>query len=478
MTVADPPASPRATPARALRSDRGASTIEVIAVLTIAALLLTATLVAVRAMDTEGRATSAACRIMSALGIGGPCESTDAPRDPADYLPPEQCVLLADGGSASVRAGVVLIGGADGDWLVEQLGDDTYRLTRGVGLEGGATVGIGFDISVTGDGHRYGVGASAGASAVASFNGGEVYVVGSREEAEALLAAKNVGNVKDATVGPSGPTRWVVDQLHGAFDDTSMEDRVPDETYVAAGGSGEASGVLNAFLGGASAQATVEQALGARFHENGARTVYFRSAASLSGDLQGVAPGDRPGTSSGYGELSGRLEGEYMLEVDYDKDGNATAVTVRATYVKDGTMEGEESRADFEDPDVLNEAALRLPLRTDADREVAMRALYAAGIPYVPGVSDGLDVGQYALSRLTPWDSVQDFGDAAAASGQVWRQTSTRDSSEYGVNFDAAYLAKLQVTANLTTTQRKLQEYEYWNGQAFVARPECGAGFR
>ncbi|MCC2320410.1 hypothetical protein [Cellulomonas xiejunii] len=369
-----------------------------IGVLAIAALLISAVVVSVRAFDAQGHVAAAVCRIAEAFGGDGGCDAPSPDvRGPEDYLPPEQCVVTADGGSVGVRAGVVLFGGANGDWLIEELGDGTYRMTRGAGLEGGASVGIGFDVSVTGDGHRYGAGLGAGASASAHLTGGEVHHVATLEDAEALLAAKNVATAKDVVVGPAGPSRWVVDQLHDAFGDTSQERVVPDETYYAAGAGGEASGVLNAFLGGASAQASIDQTLGTRIRKDGSWTVYFKSAAGISGDLQGLSPGDAPGQTGQYAELSGRLEGEYVLEVEYDKAGVPTSMTVRSSYVADGTAEaGHASRAQFEDPDVVNEVAMNLPIRTDADREVAMRTLYSAGIPYAPGLSDGFDVAEYA----------------------------------------------------------------------------------
>lgn len=453
--------------------DDGAGSIELIGILTIAALLVTTVLVSVRALDAKGHTSAALCAITRAFGIGG-CDSDGAPRSPEDYLPPEQCVLTADGGSVGVSASALLTGGANGDWLIEQLGDGTYRLTRGAGLEGGASVGIGFDVSVTGDGHRYGVGASAGAGAAATFKGGEVFHVTSLDEAKKVLTSRNVDTVKDAVVGDGGPGRWVVDKVHGIWGDTSNERRTPDEVYVAGGLKGEGSAVLNATLGNAGAQASVEQVLGVRTRPDGSSTAYFSSAASLSGDLQGIEPGPVPGRGT-YAELSGRLEGEYVLEVDYDKNGKATALTVRSTYVVDGTSEsGHASRADFADPDVVNEIAFSLPLRDAADRRLAAGTLHAAGIPWVPGVSDGVDLGAYALDRLTPWDSITKFGVAAMQDGQVWRQASTRESSEYGINFDAELLAKVGVSANLTTTQRRIQSYEYWNGQEFASRPGCG----
>lgn len=472
LAPAQPPA-PHAAPSPRARDD-GASALELIGVLTVVALLLGATLVGVRALDADSQASAAACRIMQAFGQGGGCDP-DGPRDPQDYVPREQCVLSADGGSAGVRAGVVLTGGVNGDWLVEQLGDGTYRLTRGAALEGGAQIGIGFDVSVTADGHRYGAGASAGVGGFATFGGGEVHHAATLDEAKAILAARNVDTVKDGLVGDSGPVRWLTDRAHDLLGrDGDKENRTPDEVYVAGGAKGEATAVLNATIVNAGAKLTADQVLGLRTRTDGTSTAYFRSRATLSGDLQGIVPGAVEGSVE-YTELSGRLEGEYVVEVEYAKDGTATAVTLRTAYVVDGTNERHyNDRSAFDDPDVVNEIAMSLPLRTDADREAATRALHAAGIPYVPGVSDGVQLDQVVLDRLTPWSSLEDFARASFERGQVWQQSTARSTTTNGFNFDAAYLAKLQLSAQATSTNRVLTGYQYWDGKGFATRPGCG----
>ncbi|MCC2312719.1 hypothetical protein [Cellulomonas xiejunii] len=45
------------------------------------------------------------------------------------------------------------------------------------------------------------------------------------------------------------------------------------------------------------------------------------------------------------------------------------------------------------------------------------------------------------------------------------------------MNFDAAYLAKLELSGGYTATRQTISQYEYWNGQSFVSRDGCGGGF-
>src|SRR5450759_2393144 len=111
--------------------ERGAATLEHLGVLAIAAILIAAVVIAVSNSGYGGRLQQALCEITS-LGQGD-CGSTTTAhtRSPADYVPKEVCVVTADGATGSVKAGVLLTGGVNGDWLIETLADGTYRLTRG-----------------------------------------------------------------------------------------------------------------------------------------------------------------------------------------------------------------------------------------------------------------------------------------------------------------------------------------------------------
>ena len=452
--------------------ERGAGTLEYVGIVVLAAILVAALLLVLANFQYRERVEQALCEITS-LGQGD-CGSVNAEERPAeDYIPDDECVMTADGQAASVKAGVLLTGGAGGDWLIETLADGTYRLTRGESVQGGVEVGIGFDVSATVDNHAYGAGAQADASADIVFGGGEVFHAGTRDEAEAILAARNVDTVKDGVVGDSGPFRWAVDQVHDIFGDTSRENAVPDEVFIEGGVELDGSAGANLTALDVNTDAAVAQTLGERTRTDGTKTDYFASAAELTGSLQEITPGEVPGSVK-YGELSGTLAGKVILEVDHDAQGTVTAVRTRTSYTVDGTKEQvNNSASNIKDPNVVNEVTAELPIKSDADRATALRMLEASGIPYVPGLSDGFDVAKHVANRLGIYDATVDFFKASRDSGQVWRQSSAVDTTTTGFNFDAAWLAKVQVSAEATSTHRVVTSYDYWNGLGFTPRPGC-----
>lgn len=459
------------------RDDRGIGTAEYLGIAALAVILVTAVVLGVADSRYGEHLAHQLCRITSLVG-GGSCEdvSTTA-RAAEDYIPPEQCVVGANGQAASVKAGVLLTGGAGGEWLIEELGDGTFRLTRAGNLSGGVGVGIGFDVNVTADGHAYGAGATAGASADIVFGGGEVYHASSREEAESILSARNVGDVKSAIVGPAGPVRWAVDGVHGWFGDTSMERLEPAERFIEGGAQIEGNLGLHATAINADAALAVEQMLGVSERRDGTYTAYLVSEGELTGSLDSIHPGAVAGTVK-YGELSGVLSGRLLIEVDYDADGRVVGTRARSAYTADGTHEQVyNSPAGIHDPNVVNEVVFHLPITTDEDRAVTHRMMQSAGIPYLPGLSDQFDLGDFAHARTFGMqEAVLDYGRAAMSDGYAWRQRSTEDVTENGFAFDAAYIAKLQVAAEATSTRRVLTGYDYFNGQEYVPRDGCGAG--
>ena len=138
---------------------------EYVGIVVLAAILVAALLLVLANFQYRERVEQALCEITS-LGQGdcGAVPTADE-RAPEDCIPDEECVMTADGQASSVKAGVLFTGGAGGDWLIEEMGDDTFRLTRAGNLTGGVAVGIGFDVSATRDNHTYGAGAQADASA-------------------------------------------------------------------------------------------------------------------------------------------------------------------------------------------------------------------------------------------------------------------------------------------------------------------------
>ena len=100
---------------RRLRGDRGAGTLENLGVVTIAAILIVATIAAFVGFRYADHLAAALCRVTSAFdgGDGASCGTGAPERTTEDYVPPQPCVVSGNGSSvnASVAVGIQVGGG-------------------------------------------------------------------------------------------------------------------------------------------------------------------------------------------------------------------------------------------------------------------------------------------------------------------------------------------------------------------------------
>ncbi|UZN02146.1 hypothetical protein [Cellulomonas sp. S1-8] len=458
----------------ALRGDAGVGTLEYIGIITLAAVLITALLLSVTSLRAREHVAAAACAIAEAFGQGGGCGTgPDENRDPEDYIPPEECVVSSNGqdDSSSVTVVVTVEGGER--WVIEQLGDGTYRLTRAREGGIGIGVGVGFDVSVTNDNETYGVGATADASAAIVVGGGESYIAKTPEEAQRILDHKRNDETKDLWFGDDNPLRdgadWVNEHLGGSNEYEQLD---PDEWFLEAGIEGEASAGATALVATADAEATLEAYLGRTSRKDGTSTDYLRASMGISGGLEGHAV-----TASGYDIYKQfTLDGEAaaVMEVDRDEDGNPVAFRIRSvtswnpvgdeSYSGAGGIDGDPS---------YTERVVEIPLETAADRELATRVMHAAGVPYYPGITDSVDVPQALLDKLDPAGLGEELGGVAANRGFIYEQTYTTSSNEDAVNAQGKVGVELGLNVASIESTRSTTGYRYYDGTGFVDRPEC-----
>lgn len=457
--------------ARALQGDAGVGTLEYVGIVTLAAVLVTALVLTLTSFRLGEHVAAALCRITQATGLGGDCETSV--RTPEDHVPPEACVVSADGrednGSLTV---VVTVKGGE-KWLVEKLGDGTYRLTRADSGGVSIGVGVGFDFSVTSDGQNYGVGAKASANVGLVVGGGESYIARSDAEARRILDHKRNDETKDMWFGDDNPLRdgvdWLNEQLGGS---NEFEQLDPDEWFVEGGFEADASAGLNAIGVAADAEATVAAYLGRKSRKDGTSTDYLRATMGINGGLQGHTI-DGPGYDL-YKQFT--LDGEMgaVMEVDRDADGNPVALRIRSVTswnpVGDQSYDGPRGIDGALD---YTERVVQIPLETDADRRLATRVMHAAGVPYYPGITDEVDLPQAVRDRFDPAGLGRELGQVAADRGYIYEQTYSTDNYKDGFNAQGKLGVELGISADNVELRRRTSEYRYWDGTAMVDRTEC-----
>ncbi|MCL3859921.1 hypothetical protein [Actinotalea sp. K2] len=448
-------------------AERGIGTIEYLGIVVLAALLVAAVVLGVSATQYGPRVAQALCEIVS-LGQGSCGEVTTQERAPEDYVPPEPCVINADGAGwdAAVAIAVQVEGGQT--WLYEQLDDGRVRLTRTDEAAAGAEVGVGFDVSLTLDDERYGASLSAGAAAMVTGQEGDVFYAADRAAAEAILSAQRTSDVKDVILGDGSLARqgwdWATEQLGGS---TRYEDLAPDETFTRAGI--QLSGSANATLIDGSAGVELEMGVyeGRVDRTDGTSTDIF--TASASGSAEG---GKWLSSVEGYGVATASFEGSLRWEVDRDARGEAVAVRVVTTGMAHADAYGKN--IDEGTNPSFTETTVQVPLTSDADRLVAGRLAQSLGLE-VDGVTDNLSLLDRPGNTVFMAQNVEDFTSLARDTGYVYQQHYEVDTTEYGANLDAKYILEAGLGGSYTAVQRTATGYRYWNGQNLVDRTGCVA---
>jgi hypothetical protein len=450
-----------------LRSDSGSATLEGAGMWGLAALLAASiALVFLAASPGVGDTVRRAVCIVVTLGQG---DCSGAAIRAAEREPQTPCVVSASGHESRVQGTFLFVSAETGDqWLVEELSDGRFRVTRGTGGGLGAEAGVGATVQVVWDDKAYGVAAAAGVGATATFRSGEVYYAGSTDEVASLLRRHQADVVKDNTVGGSGPVRWVVDQVDGLFGGKGNLP-APSERYVEGGVALGADAKATWIVAGANAEVQATQVLGARVGSDGSTTEYL--ASTVSGEVAAGTWGGADDGSYEYAQLKAGGSVQVVTEIERDAEGTVTAVRTRvvtageaaATTTSAGTTSGPSKKG-------YAERVAELPVRDDADRQVAMAYLRALGVQQVAGMSVPVPA---SVSPTGVFDVVR-YAEAVKARGTLTEQSFDDDGSRYGAEVSGEIIAKVGGAGELTTIDRRSTGGQYFDGTGWQPWTACG----
>lgn len=442
------------------RDESGQGSLEALGVMVLAALLVGAIVAATTASSPTmtSSITSSICKIVT-LGQGDCSTTTTEARSPDQYVPPQQCTVDSTDNTTAVGVAVTFVKVEGGDtWKIENLGDGTSRLTRVTNTEVGGTVGVGFDFSATIDGSKLGLQASADAEAMLGQLEGDIYYADSNEVAQAIMGDKKSDETKDFWWGDSGPIRWLADEIGGVGE---HEGREPDEWFVEDSMSIGGSAGATLLWGSAEAEATVAAYLGTKNKKDGSTTEYYR------GTLEGSLSGDIMVANAG---LTGSMEA--LIEIDRDAEGNPVAMRLTSELMGLAYADGDTSDDSEQRPQIQRQV-FQIPLTSESDRDLASRVLWASGIPFMPGLNEGItDIDAIGA----PWEIGQiarDLAEAVDDRGYAWQETHTVNSNENGFDVAGKLGMELGVDATWSETTTTLDDYTYWDGSTWTSRPGC-----
>ncbi len=456
----------RRSPAR-ISGEAGAATLETTGMWALAALLIAAVaLVIVAAAPGLGDTVRRAICIVVTLGQGS-CGS--ATTSAAEHVPVNPCVLQANGRESSIEGSFAVTLGTGEQWLVEELSDGRYKITRGSSASVGVDVGVGLTAQVVVDDTPYGATATANAGAELTFKAGEVYYADDEDGVSDLLRQHIADVVKDGTVGGSGPFRWGVDQIDDLVGaDTQLPE--PSERYVEGGVELSADASATALVAGAAGEVGVSQVIGARIGQDGTSTEYIQSTVSGS-----VGAGTWSGADDGsyqYSQIKAEGSVQTVVEIERNEEGEVTAVRTKMV------MAGESAATNRIGDEVSGPSAngyvertAELPIRSEGDRELAMSYLRSLGIQEVAGMSVPIPVSALAGGGVA---SAIAFADATRARGYVTEQSFDNDTRTDGIALGGEVIGKFGGAGEVNTVTRTSTGASYFDGTAWQPWRACG----
>ena len=396
------------------RRDRGATSLEYVGVAVIAGLVIAAITLAVSPTRVGENMRQALCNIFIAAGI--PCDAS-TPVDPR--VPTEPCVISQDGwGSSTAFAFGVSLGG-NRSVLTEKLSDGTYRVTSHHGGKVGAETGVGWDARVEYNGSSYGHDANAGLEAHLDGTAANVYVVGSKAEADEIerwLAQQDM-----QMMGATDP--WGLSY----FPPTDLiDDPTPTAVTISGGLSGEASAHLTTYGAfGADAKLGTGAVIGHTTFADGRTQVITKidGTAQVTGNI-----------ATETAQLWG--EGSFYTEETFDSKGNRTSIALSHT------TEGANG------PTITS---YYLPITNQAQQDAATRLM---------------------------WDPTYLFGgfqDLVKEQGQANRVSDPNgeDAWDFGLFASGKLLAEVGIEIGVERIQTKASGAEYWDGNQWVTWEGC-----
>lgn len=462
------PSSRRYRPRTSADGEAGAATLESAGMWAVAALLVGAVaLVIIAGAPGLGDVVRKAICIVVTLGQGQ-CGSTTT--NAAQHVPVNPCVLQAYGHDSNVEVAVAVTVGVGDQWLVERLSDGRFKVTRGTSSKLGADVGVGLTAEVVVDDRPYGGSLAADAGVALAFKGGEVYYANDPAGVRRLLQQHGADVVKDVSVGGGGPVRWSVDQLENLLGAEENQLPEPTETYVEGGLNTSAGARATVVTGGAAAEAGTSQVLGVRFGRDGSTTEYI--STTVSGK---VGAGMWSETSDGGIQYSqAKAEGlvQLVTEIERNREGEVTTVRTRLVLAGEAAATNTQGN-DVSGPssDSYVERTAELPIRTEADRELAMSYLRSLGIQQVAGMSVQIPVTHLAGDGP---EGVIRFVAATLDRGRVTEQSFNNETSSYGAALGGKLIGEIGGGGEVNTFKRNSTGARYFDGISWQPWRACG----
>ncbi|WP_166391510.1 hypothetical protein [Nocardioides ochotonae] len=451
------------------RHERGAATLETTGVAIIAATLILAVMLAALPQGSRIAETYSywVCQVVT-FGQGSCAPPASAPES---REPTEPCVLTQDGMERNREISVLVFTAADGSRVeVQRLSNGEYRVSVTDSESGGASVGVGGGLTVTVNDTTVGGSASAGAGASVDLRAGAVYHV-SEDEMGDLMEAITQDQVKDATVGKSGPFRWLTDgvtNLAGIGKDLP----VPDEIYAEGGISLNASAEATGLTDHVSAGLTASQVLGTRASRDGTTTVYLKSEVTGEAGLQSLGI-DTDGPQFQGAKLEGSAE--LVTAVTFDAEGNMVQVSTTATAAGSSAGVASALFGGDADADLANqESTMRVfqaTLDTDnpANRLAAQQFLLAQGVSSLGAWTNPALASVGALA--TPG-----FIQAAMTDGTVTQQDyDTESNTVFGFDGSGKLGIELGASVDYKTDSMTTSGAQYWDGTQWTNWEACSA---
>ena len=240
------------------RAERGQGSLESVGIILLAAILAGSVvgLIVQTSPSLRDEVSYRICQIVHVLDSGS-CEAPDEPRTADDRVPEEPCMASSDSVSAEASASVVVTVRRGYSFLIEEMSDGTYKVTRVDDFGVGTGVGPGIDVSLTIDGKKYGVTAIASADAMLAGKMGETWYADDADDAEGVIRDIIANDIVDEVapdpgVGPiplPNPVNRAIKAFIGDPGDS-------DESFVEGGIEGNVEATVSGIT--ASAGATVE----------------------------------------------------------------------------------------------------------------------------------------------------------------------------------------------------------------------------
>jgi hypothetical protein len=368
---------------------RGQASIEYIAAVALLACVLAGAGVAVAAPGLPG-AVVRELRLALCIVGGDVCRAQDAA---ARGLEP--CLIAGEEHERETGISFLFIRGSGSRfWSIERLSDGRIRLTAGNGQGLDATAGIGVHVGP--------VSAGGSASGGVGFRTGRTWILEDEDELQRVLSIGKGYDLTSPLVTIALPE--------------------PDVTFLEGGGSGAADLAIEAVKSFPGAGAEARGVLG-RSTGDGGTTYYVDLGAETAGPLADAVPGI---------DLHGRVVAEYLAA-------DPPVITLRASG-RQGP--GEEV-----------ETVMRLPLRTDADRDAARRVAFLALADPAVAIGD-------LVARIRARGTVERFAYRSVTESGGW---------DYGLDI----VAELGADRSTSTVRRELVEAQVLNGPLPASREDC-----